>query len=71
MDVMEAGIPKLVGMWAMQTLVDGVWQIVKIPDSPGLANPPIYQWDYKEDAKRELERLFPHLPPEEKRVCRV
>ena len=58
-------------MFEMQTRLHDEWKTICIPDSPGLAVPPPYRYDYAADAKRTLDNLHPNLPADRKRVVGV
>ena len=59
-------------MWEMQILIDGEWVAIGLTlfNVPDLYLPP-YRYDKKADAEAMLQRLYPKLPPDCKRVVRV
>ena len=52
-------------MWEMQIQANGIWVSLK-PLMPALA--PAYRYNFKVDAEKMLDSLFPKLPKEYKRV---
>ena len=57
-------------MWEMQLLVCGVWAPIRAPKD-GDCKPPPYRYDDKADAESMLNRLYPDVASENKRVQRV
>ena len=57
-------------MWEMQVLICGIWTSIGAPRD-GECKPPPYRYDDKADAERMLERLYPDVASENKRVQRV
>ena len=57
-------------MWEMQILVNDKWMTVKHAIQRGVNACP-WMYEYKQDAERMLEKLYPDTPPECRRVKRV